>query len=201
MVRKALAQPPIFALLSDEFLRYDRASEQRNRSGVMNYRFIVLSAFCVLAMNVSATSQQPKPVFGEKVVPTQFPELIAMVRSEIEPGGRWEYVPKSQRRLLEEKFDEMERVLDGRQSVDELSNAEKLRLINAQEHANAILTQHDGRRLICERVTPTGSHRPKNVCITLAERKRANEESTKMLRGIQKGGAMPREGGGRGGNL
>lgn len=167
----------------------------------MRYRAIVFSAFCVFAMNVSASSQQPKPVFGEKVAPTQFAELIAMVRSEIEPGGRWEYVPKSQRRLLEEKFDEMERVLEGRQSVDELTNADKLRLINAQEHANAILTQHDGRRLICERVTPTGSHRPKNVCTSLAERKRANEDSTKFLRSIQGSGAMPREGGGRGGNL
>jgi hypothetical protein len=167
----------------------------------MRYRAMVLSAFCVFAMNVAAASQQPKPVFGEKVAPAQFSELIAMVRSEIEPGGRWEYVPKSQRRLLEEKFGEMERVLEGRQSIDELTNADKLRLINAQEHVNAILVQHDGRRLICERVTPTGSHRPKNVCASLAERKRANEDSTNFLRSIQGGGAMPREGGGRGGNL
>lgn len=158
----------------------------------MRYRAILVSAFCVVAMNLSAASPQPKPVFGEKVAPTQLPELIAMVRFEIEPGGRWEYVPNSKRRLLEQKLQEMERLLANRQSVDELNNAEKLRLINAQEHANAILTQHDGRRLVCERITPTGSHRPKNVCTTLAERKQASEDSRRFLDSVQNSNrAMP----------
>lgn len=152
---------------------------------------ILLMVLFSLATTASASSEQPKPVFGEKIAPTEFPQLIEMIRAEIGPGGRWEYVPKKDRPVLEAKLQEMEEVLQGHGSVGELNNEERLRLINAQEHANAILTQHDGQRLICKRETPTGSHRPTNVCMTLAQRKQATEDSRRYLDGVQSGRAMP----------
>jgi hypothetical protein len=86
-------------------------------------------------------------------------------------------VPKKDRPVLIAKLQQMEDVLPRHESVGELNNEERLRLINVQEHANAILTQHDGQRLICKRETPTGSHRPSNLCMTLAQRKQATEDS------------------------
>ncbi len=151
----------------------------------MRKPIFVISLLFALASSAFASPEQPKPVFGEKVAPTDFPELIAMIREEIQPRGRWEYVPDSERPLLETQLKVMEKLLAGHASVDELSNDEKLQLINAQEHANAILTQHDGRRLICERHTPTGSHRPKNICVTLAQRRQATEDSRRFLDDVQ----------------
>jgi hypothetical protein len=117
-----------------------------------------------------ALPEQPAPVFGEKVAPTDFPQLIQMVRKELQPGGRWQYVPKGERPTLENRLGEMEMLLDGLASIDELSNDEKMNLLNAQEHANAILTRNDGERLICERSVPVGTHRAQVLCVTLAQR-------------------------------
>jgi hypothetical protein len=140
--------------------------------------------FAMLAVSAgafAATVEDAKPVFGKKTQPNDFPELIAMIRMEIEPGGRWETVPDKDRPLLEKKLSEMEDILEGHESVGELADDERLRLINAQEHANAILTQNDGHRLVCERVTPVGSHRPVKQCMTVAQRKQASDDSRRSL--------------------
>jgi hypothetical protein len=140
--------------------------------------------FAMLAVSAgafAATMEDAKPVFGKKTQPNDFPELIAMIRMEIEPGGRWETVPDKERPLLEKKLSEMEDILEGHESVGELDDDERLRLINAQEHANAILTQNDGHRLVCERVTPVGSHRPVKQCMTVAQRRQATEDSRRFM--------------------
>lgn len=147
----------------------------------MRKQALILIALFAFAAGAQAGTEQPKPVFGEKIAPAELPKLIEMIRYEIEPGGRWENVPKQDRPVLEAKLKEMEDVLQGRSSVGELNNDERLRLINAQEHANAILTEHDGQRLICKRETPTGSHRPQNICMTVAQRKQASEDSRRYL--------------------
>jgi hypothetical protein len=157
---------------------------------------MVLVALFGFAAATQVRTEQPKPVFGEKIAPAELPQLIEMIRSQIEPGGRWEYVPKKERPTLEAKLDEMQRILAGRASLDELSNDERIRLINAQEHVNAILTRHDGERLICKRETPTGSHRPVNNCVTFADRKRDQEASRRFLDDAQQANrGMPKPAG------
>ncbi len=142
---------------------------------------LMFAMFAVSAGTFAATIEDAKPVFGTKTKPSDFPELIEMIRMEIEPGGRWETVPDKDRPLLETKLSEMEKILEGRASIDELAEHDRLRLINAQEHANAILTQNDGHRLVCERVTPVGSHRPVKQCATVAQRRQSSEDSRRFL--------------------
>jgi len=136
---------------------------------------------------------QPKPVFNEKAAPAQLDELIEMIRTEIKPGGRWEHVPEMQRPTLESELAKMESLLEGHESVDELSDVNKTRLMNAQSKANAILTRHDGERLICERHKPTGSHRTQTICITYAQRHRMRENSQDALLRAQSGRALPQK--------
>lgn len=130
--------------------------------------------------------KQPKPVFGERATPADFPQLIQMIRVEIEPGGRWEEVPSSDRPMLETKLKEMESLLANHESVDELSDDEKMKLLNAQGHVNALLLQHDDQRLVCERYTPTGSHRPRRLCMTVAQRRENSEKSRAYLESQQR---------------
>ena len=141
----------------------------------------MLAILAVSTSGFAATMEDAKPVFGTKTQPNDFPQLIAMIRMEIEQGGRWESVPDKDRPLLEMKLSEMEGILEGHESISELAEHERLRLINAQGHANAILTQNDGHRLVCERITPVGSHRPVKQCTTVAERRRASEDSRRFL--------------------
>ena len=132
---------------------------------------LATSLFALSGQVLSAPQpEQPKPVFGELVSPAEVPELIAMVRSELAPGGRWEEVPRKARPALESRLVEIEQLLEGRSSIDELSEDDKIRLINAQEHANSILTANDGERIVCERVKPIYSHIGQVLCVTRAQR-------------------------------
>jgi hypothetical protein len=142
---------------------------------------LVLAMLALSTSAFAATVEDAKPVFGKKTQPADFPELIAMIRMEVKPGGRWETVPDRDRPLLEQKLSEMEDILEGHESVADLADDAQLRLINAQGHANAILTQNDGHRLICERIKPVGSHRPVKQCMTVAQRRQANEDSRRYL--------------------
>lgn len=63
-----------------------------------------------------------------------------------------------------------------------LNDEEMLAVYSAQETVNAILTQNDGRRMICERSAPTGSNRKELQCATLADRERAHRETRNMMR-------------------
>jgi hypothetical protein len=66
-----------------------------------------------------------------------------------------------------------------------LAERDKAALLQAQENVNAILTRNDGRRLICERSRPTGSHLGKDKCVTFAERERQRRLSEVEVRKLQ----------------
>lgn len=67
-------------------------------------------------------------------------------------------------------------------SVDGLSADQRVAVLNDQELINAILT-HAGEesRLICKRERPVGTRRPTTHCITVAERRRHQEEARNEL--------------------
>jgi hypothetical protein len=149
-------------------------------------RVLMLLLLVGMTADLSAAPQQPKPVFNEKVAPADVPKLVETIRAEIQPGGRWELVPKRDRPDLEKRLGEMQDLLQGHASIDELTEDEKVQLLNAQEHVNAILTEHDGERLICKRETPTGSHRPQVNCKTVAQRRRESQYAQETMRNTQR---------------
>jgi hypothetical protein len=152
----------------------------------MGMRILMLMLLFGMVAGVSATSTQTEPVFNGKVAPADVPRLVETIRAGTEPGGRWDQVPDRDRPELEKRLHEMETLLQGHASVDELTADEKLRLLNAQEQVNAILTEHDGERLICKRETPTGSHRPQVNCKTVAQRRLESESARQALRQTQR---------------
>jgi hypothetical protein len=67
-------------------------------------------------------------------------------------------------------------------SVEELDGSSKGKLLEAQEDVNAVLTKKDGRRLICQQVTPTGSNRKQKQCTTFAEQERERRDARTFMR-------------------
>jgi hypothetical protein len=156
---------------------------------------MIVTAALLLAFAGTASANQPKapqPVFGKKAQPGDFPELIKMIRIELEPGGRFADVPPGDRPLLDEKLKLMETLLGDVRHVDELSDNDKMKLLNAQSHVNAVLLKNDDQRLVCERYTPTGSHRPQKVCITVAQRRENSERARRQLESNQRIMLMPK---------
>jgi len=117
----------------------------------------------------------------------QFEALIASIRVELEPGGKYAYVPKNDRPALESQLNLMATLLQGVDSIEDMSKHRKIRLFNAQEKVNGLLLQSEGNRVQCETHKITGSHRPRTVCMTLVERENAKEDSQRLFRTYARG--------------
>lgn len=111
----------------------------------------------------------------------QFADQAAAIRQEMKAGGRFEYINAAERRQVEEQLDAIAAVLQKRTGA-KLDDDDQLEIYAAQETANAILTQRDGRRMICEYSAPTGSNRKIKQCVTYADRMRAHAESRNYMR-------------------
>ncbi len=110
-----------------------------------------------------------------------FEQQVAALRAEMKPGGRFEFLKNKDRREVDRQFKAIAKVLERRRDR-KLDDEDMLEVYSAQETVNAILTQNDGRRMICERSAPTGSNRKELQCATLADRERAHRETRNMMR-------------------
>jgi hypothetical protein len=120
-----------------------------------------------------------KPVVadtGEK-----FAELAKHIRDEMASGGRYEFISATDRGKAEADLAAMQDMLTKAGSVESMKPDEKLRLFNAQEHINGILTHSDANRLICERRAPVGTSIPQTTCRTLGEVERQRRATGKYL--------------------
>ncbi|HEX7111159.1 MAG TPA: hypothetical protein VF216_01855 [Mizugakiibacter sp.] len=98
-----------------------------------------------------------------------FEAVAAAVRKQMAPGGYYQYVQDDERKTVEGRLGDMRTLFDRRSTVDQMTAEEKAQLANDQEAINAILAKRDSRRIICERVRPTGSNIPRRVCRTYGE--------------------------------
>ncbi|HEU0277335.1 MAG TPA: hypothetical protein VFQ95_05900 [Rhodanobacteraceae bacterium] len=131
---------------------------------------------------VGATTPAVAPGPGAAVVPEvhgkpvvkadtkdDFDAIVAAIHQQMAPGGRWQYIDKSERATIDGSFADMGKLYDRFGSVTKMDQAAKLRLLADQSTINAILTRRDGERLICRSEVPVGSHLPIRRCRTYAQ--------------------------------
>lgn len=142
----------------------------------------------VLAGNASAfMAKQPAPAIPKQYAAEEFETIANGIRIQMEPGGRYAHVPEIDRPAIEEQLNKIASLLDGVEVIEELNHEDRVRLFNAQEKVNALLLQHDGERLVCEKTRVTGSHRPRTVCMTWSERQAAREDAQRLFRVYSRG--------------
>ncbi|HEL3809718.1 TPA: hypothetical protein UMT89_001044 [Stenotrophomonas maltophilia] len=72
--------------------------------------------------------------------------------------------------------------MNGREKVDELAPQERNDVFNEQEIVNTIMTRAQAdSRMICRRERLTGSNMPQSVCLTVAQRRKAQEDSRRTM--------------------
>ncbi|HSX60443.1 MAG TPA: hypothetical protein VLF18_09620 [Tahibacter sp.] len=144
-------------------------------------RLAVLSLLAALILSpghlLARESSQP---IVDAARQERFADQAAAIRQEMKPGGRFEYVNAQERQEVDAQLDRIAALLDKRDG-ERLGDNDQLDLLAAQETANAILTQRDGRRLICDWTAPTGSNRKIKQCITYADRMGAHKETRRMM--------------------
>ena len=132
------------------------------------YRYLVLLP-CILALSGTATAKEGY-VTQRKIEPTAFAQLETLLQEEMDIGGRFAYVEPAERVAIDANLARMRGLLDGKRTLAELDEDERVAVFNAQAQINAILTKRDGERMICDRRMIVGSHRKETVCETYADR-------------------------------
>ena len=115
-----------------------------------------------------------------------FTAVVAAVKGEMVPGGRYEFVSGSERSAIDTSLTKMQSFFDKFGTVASMDKDTKFQLYVEQEDVNAILTRRDDRRLVCKSERPIGSLIPKRTCRTYGaverDRQNAQEEMIRKAR-------------------
>jgi hypothetical protein len=136
---------------------------------------LLLPLAAVAAKNDKATN------FVDAARQEKFDDQAAAIRKEMQGGGRFEHVNAQERAEVNRQLDAIAALL-AKRSGEKLDDDDQLDIYAAQETANAILTQRDGRRMICEYSAPTGSNRKVKQCATYADRMNAHKQTQMYMR-------------------
>ncbi|MBK8283543.1 MAG: hypothetical protein IPK97_00945 [Ahniella sp.] len=128
----------------------------------------------------AARQKELPPAIPPATDAPQFATLNQAIRDGLNEGGRYAYVPASQKRILLDQLDQITALL-ALGDPEALDKDDQIKLYNAQEKVNGILLQYDGNREICERTQRTGSHRYETVCRTYAEKREAQRAAGRIV--------------------
>lgn len=80
-------------------------------------------------------------------------------------------------RLFDQAQEQIEALLAGRISVDELNAEQRAALMTAQDQVSAILAGEEDDRLICRRERTVGTHFQRTRCVTYAQLRQEREDA------------------------
>ncbi len=145
------------------------------------FRYLSIALLIALPICCSAGSKSAaneKPVVAQTLA--DFETQSTAVRDGMQPGGVYSYINEGDKRRVEDRLDQMHRLLQEHSTQSELSQGDRIALFNSQEELNALLLQNDNNRLECESGAHTGSRIHVTSCKThgeLMERQRRDQNA------------------------
>ena len=147
----------------------------------------LMASVGVFGLSVSP-AEAKRPESKVEVAPATTPEAFAeqatAVRAAMRGNGRYSVISNSDRNAVEANLDKIASLLEQRGSVANLTDREQVVVNNAQEEANALLTENDGDRLVCRYEKKTGTHFREKVCNTVSELARMRDDNQREFRRI-----------------
>lgn len=114
--------------------------------------------------------------------PAAFPDQKAAIERDLR-GERYAEISAADRTRVREALGRIASALEGKPSLEALAEADRVAVFNDQEFINTTLTRAaEDSRLVCRREKKVGSHFASNVCMTVAERRRAQESAQDRVR-------------------
>lgn len=123
--------------------------------------------FCLAAIIVafSMSAHANKPLEIAKIVTQQ-----REIRADLMAGtGRYKQMPTSKREEILKKQDDLLRMLEGKETSDDLSTDQRMAAFNNLEWIEAAINDEVGERMVCRRERTIGSNRITRVCRTEAQ--------------------------------
>jgi hypothetical protein len=112
----------------------------------------------------------------------KFQVVAADVRADMGVGGRYEFIHADEKVKVDSDLDAMAAMLQKSGSVSAMSQPDKVRLFDTQEHLNGMLTHSDRNRLVCEHSAPVGTSIPRTTCQTVAEIEHNRKDGQTMIK-------------------
>ena len=142
--------------------------------------FRVFLAGMLLAGTVGiagASTQQYISSHDLQTFDAQSKEIVAGMAK----GGRFQSLSANDQARVSELLGLVRDVLVKYPDVNSIGERDKVLVFNSQEEINAILTSRDGKRLVCSRETPVGTHMSRKVCVTQAEKDQQYEQARRLM--------------------
>ncbi len=138
----------------------------------------ILFSAALIAASLLPFSAFAKDAIEISSTPSEIRAAQADLRKAIErKSGSYSHFTDAERKSIFAKQDELNALVDGKSTIDELGPDGKIAVANALEAVNALVNRAEDNRLICERVKPLGSNRPQNKCMTVGERRRLRDNA------------------------
>lgn len=113
----------------------------------------------------------------------EFAEQRKIIEADLADGETYSEISTEDRATVTQALDRIAGLFQTYGSVERLSWEDRTRMFNDQEQINNILTKAgEDSRLVCRREKKVGSHRVTTQCSTVANRRRAMEDSQNVLR-------------------
>lgn len=162
----------------------------------MKFRsFAAIALLALAAPGLSLAKEKADPVLTAQTKEA-FDKQADGIRAQMAAGGRYQFVKANERATVERRLNEIGTLLGKHVDDGKLGTDEKLQIVNAQEEVNAILSQRDSKRLVCEQRAPTGSHRPQSTCRTYGEVEMERRDTQELMRRTNAVGGTSQDRGG-----
>jgi hypothetical protein len=151
-------------------------------------RQLILTAVIFALLSGTAAFGKDKypfaPDLDQQNVAT-FEQQAAHVRKEMDKGGRYESIKDEDRARVEDGLNFMHELIVANGTVAAMKEDDRIRLFNRQERINALLTNSDGQRIICEKSYQAGSLFRLTTCKSVAERAQRQRDAQSTLESAQ----------------
>lgn len=148
----------------------------------MKNLFVLATLACALtAAHAAGTHSQvvERPLVARTL--EQFNVEAATIREQMHSGGTYGLIKAADRARVENRLDEMLKLLQAHADEGDMPRADKIALANAQEEVNGILRHNDSNRLVCESRAPVGSNIPVTTCRTFGEMEQQRRDAQKSM--------------------
>lgn len=143
-----------------------------------------LLAFAVLAFSFTAQAKRDEPArleLAADATTTSLAEQRVLIEGAIKDADDYAELRAADRKQVREALDRMAGQLETAGSLAALSDADRGALLAQQDEVNGILeTAHGDSRMVCKREKEIGSNFRRNVCMTVAQRRRMSEQAQQM---------------------
>lgn len=152
--------------------------------------FLLAAALLALAMPSAGAAA------GSDIDPQRVHKEQTQLQLQVSKGqGAFKDIDTSLQKRILANQDRVLELVDGKQSLDELSAEEREELSTTLGDIERLVTKAKDERQVCRKMRPTGSNRPQVVCMTAAQHREAQKRAREAIE------KRPRMGAGFGGDL